>query len=887
MCRLNRNALVIVAAAIFIAFGLISPVSAFYFEFDYFETDKLTYEVGETIHMVAKVTADFSEDGWCYVSFAIVTDFGPVFDDDYFIQSSPETRILTSSYTIQPEHTFPGINGTNGFAIFNIETFDGYSQGASETIGFSITKGPLTAYALEPLSVPYGTDKSFNLGIVSAHNSSITLSNNPVSIDIHDSNSELVMHSNEVTDNNGVVTVNWTSSLGPPGDYNLTVSCSGTDAFYPLSKSFTLTAQPPESNLIVISQSDSVYCQSHDGSHVDLAELLVKHLNHLSESINGSIVRWSTEFANGSMTSLGNGTYSSTIAFAVDPGLYCVNVTATAPSYQAASTSVLVTAIQRDVIVNIESAQPTTCGQSINIDVVVIDQAANTTINAIPLSAILTIGSSPELITQGMTNESGCFRFSFLIPETSWGTGVISVQTNETTHYVQTHYQEPLNVSFIPAVTYEILFPSALGYETEILLHLTDPLDADVGSISVELLNSTGYVLAIGSSDAMGLILLQWYTMQGTQVGLANYSLIILDAPSKHVCEATLLLEFMTYYPLTFLSAHTIWDVVRGHTATVSFSIESDWPFQQSIAITLLDSEHQLSTTEIILTDTTVNLTFTIAHNVTLGVHTIVISINETECIAIGPFDFELIVYGIMDADVVIMEAFYGETLFMNLDIHDDNGSIPNAINISVFVDHVGNPFFVRMNLSPSLFGSIPLPLWINPGTHNITLEVSSPWLETTNKFLSVLIWMRTNLTLTISVDGRGEDGQSSAEQIGAYTEAIAAAISSGSIMSPPPILLRDTTPTDSPTARDTSPANCPKLSSGTSNRSTVWANSLISLSGNGQRVRSFRDLIELVLTPVVMISSTDLEVQPNETMPHSASEGPATTTSASKSRFS
>ncbi len=884
---MNRNALVIFAIAVFIAFGLISPVSAFYFEFDYFETDKLAYEVGETIHMVAKVTADFSEDGWCYVSFAVVTDFGPVFDDDYFIPPSPETRILTSSYIIRPEHTFPGVNGTSGFVIFNIEAFDGYSQGASETIGINITKGPLTAYALEPLSVPYGTNKSFDLGIVSVHNSNITLSNSPVSIDIYNSNNELVVHSNDTTDNNGVVTVNWNSSLGPPGDYNLTVSCNGTDAFHLLSESLTLTVQPPESSLIVISHSNSVHCQSHDGSHTDLADLLVKHLNHLSEPINDSIATWSTEFANGNMASLGNGTYSSTIAFAVNPGLYWVNVTATNPSYQVALTSVLITAIQRDVIVNVESAQPAICGQSIIIDVVVTDQTANTTINAIPLSVSLSIGNSTEIIAQGTTNESGCFRHSFLIPETSWGIGVISVQTNETTHYVQTHCQEPLNVSFIPKVTHETLFPSALGYETAILLHLTDPLDTDVGSISVELLNSTGYILATGTSDMIGLILLQWYTTPGTQVGLENYSLIILDEPSKHVCETTLLLEFMTYYPLTLSSVHTIWNVVRGQNATICFSIESEWAFQQTIGIDLLDSEHQLSTTEIIVTDTLVNLTFTIAHNVFLGMHTITVSINNTKCIAIGPFDLELIVYGTMDANIVIMEAFYGETIAMSLDVHDDNGSIPNSINVNVFVDHIGDPFFVWMNLSPSLLGSIPLPLWIIPGVHNITFEVSNPWLETANRSLAVLIWMRTNLILKISVDERGQDGQSSVEPFGIQTEVIAASISSGSIMSPPPILLRDTTPTDSPTARDTSPANCPKLSSGTSNRSTVWANSLISLSGNGHRVRSLRDLIELALVSVAMTSSTDLEVQPNETIPHSASEGPATTTSARRSRFS
>ena len=879
--------MVIIAIAVFITFGLISPVSAFYFEFDYFETDKLTYEVGETIHMVAKATADFSEDGWCYVSFAVVTDSGSVFDDDYFIPPSPDTRIIASSYIIQPEHTSPGVNGTSGFVIFNIEAFDGYSQGASETIGINITRGPLTAYALEPLSVPYGTDKSFDLGIVSAHNNNVTLSNSPILIDIHNSNNELVVLSNDTTDNDGVVTVNWNSSMGPPGEYNLTVSCNGTNAFRPLSESLTLTVQPPESSLTVISHSDSVHCQSYDGSHTDLADLIVKHLDHISEPINDSAIRWSTEFGNGNMTSLGNGTYSSTIAFSVDPGLYLVNVTATNPSYQAAQTSVLITAIQRDVIINVEYAQPAISGQSISIDVVVTDQAANTTINAIPLSVSLTLGNSTDIEIQGATNESGCFTHSFLVPEASWGVGVISVQTNETTHYVQTQYQESLNVSFIPEVTHEVLFPSALGYETAISLHLMDPLGTDVGSISVELLNSTGYVLAIGMSDAIGLIQLQWYTTPGTHVGLENYSLIILDEPSKHVYETTLLIELATYYPLTFSPVHTMWDVLRGQTATVSFIIESEWAFQQTIGISFLDSEHQLSTTEIILTDTAVNFTFTVAHNVSLGVHTITVSINDTQYIVIGPFDFELIVYGTMDAVIAVTEAFYGETIAMSLDVHDDNSSIPSSINVSIFVDNIGDPFFIWTNLSPNLIDSIPLPLWINPGVHNITLEVSSPWLETTNASLAVLIWMRTNLTITISVNEGEQDGQSSAEPFGIQPEAIAAAISSGSIMSPPPILLRDTTPTVSPTARDTSPPNCPKLSSGTSNRSTVWANSLIFLSGNGQRVRNLRDLIELALVSVAMTSSTDLEVQPNEMIPHSASEGPTTTTSVRRSRFS
>ena len=135
------------------AVAFAAPVAALSFDFQYFETDQMTYEVGETIDMVAKMIAEYDEGGWCYVSFAVVTDKGPVFDDAYFISSSPNIRYFTSSYIIIPEDTSPFPDSITAYVIFNVEIFDKYSQGASETIEVNITRGRIQARAITPLTI--------------------------------------------------------------------------------------------------------------------------------------------------------------------------------------------------------------------------------------------------------------------------------------------------------------------------------------------------------------------------------------------------------------------------------------------------------------------------------------------------------------------------------------------------------------------------------------------------------------------------------------------------------------------------------------------------------------------------------------------------------------
>ena len=112
-----------------IALSLITPVAAApYLDFQYFETDKTVYVVGEKIDMVSKLIADFDEGGWCYVSFTVVADSGPVFSDEKFISASSDMQFLTASYTILPDDVSPGLEIETAYVIFNLEIFDKYSQ---------------------------------------------------------------------------------------------------------------------------------------------------------------------------------------------------------------------------------------------------------------------------------------------------------------------------------------------------------------------------------------------------------------------------------------------------------------------------------------------------------------------------------------------------------------------------------------------------------------------------------------------------------------------------------------------------------------------------------------------------------------------------------------
>jgi hypothetical protein len=319
---------------------LVIPVSAFYFDFQYFETDKLVYEVGESIDMVAKIIADFSDEGWCFVSFAVVTDIGPSYADEYFISSSPAVRFLNSSYTILPDHASPGETGIDALVLFTVEIYDTVTQSAGDNIEITINRGHLVTIPLASLSVELGTNTSIPLRISSIHNSNIVYSNEFVNLRLENEDTQTVLLTNTTTTADGLVYLNWNESIGPSGHYNLTVSCGGNEDFLPMSNSFQFTVLPASSNLTIVSAPETVYCQSPDGNHINLARITIAHSNLNQSPIIDSIVQWNTSFGSGVLTNMGNGSYSSMIAFNIGPGLYRINFTAINSQYQTIETSI-------------------------------------------------------------------------------------------------------------------------------------------------------------------------------------------------------------------------------------------------------------------------------------------------------------------------------------------------------------------------------------------------------------------------------------------------------------------------------------------------------------------------------------------------------------------
>jgi hypothetical protein len=338
----KRKETVLLPISLILIACLAIPVSAFYFDFQYFETDKLVYEVGETVDMVAKLIADFSNDGWCYVSFAVVTDLGPSFADEYFIPPSPFVRYLNSSYTILPEHTSPSVTGVQAFVLFTVEIFDTVSQSAGDNIQITINRGHLTTIPLSSLSVQFGSNTSIPLKIASVHNDNVIYSGETVSIHVENSTSQTVLQTNTTTTPTGMVYLNWSESFGPPGLYSLTVSSAGNDDFLPFTDSFQVTVLPAMSNLSIVSSPDSVYCQSPDATHIEQAEIIVEHSDLASNPIDGSTVDWVSSFGSGVLVSFGNGQYSNMIPFNTSPGTYHINFTAVNSQYQIVETSAII-----------------------------------------------------------------------------------------------------------------------------------------------------------------------------------------------------------------------------------------------------------------------------------------------------------------------------------------------------------------------------------------------------------------------------------------------------------------------------------------------------------------------------------------------------------------
>lgn len=359
--KMRKRASAVLLISMVIIFGLTIPASAFYFDFQYFETDKLVYEVGETVEMAARLIADFGPEGWCYVSFSVVTDLGPAFADEYFIPPLPSARILTSSYSILPEDTNPGESGSQVFVLFSAEMFDTVSQGAEDSVEVSIVRGHLTVSPLSSLIVQSGTEATISLRVTSTHSDNIPYRNEEINIEVQNPASEIVLNDNLTTGLDGSFGLNWNNSMGLPGTYNLVVTGFGNDDFLGFSKTFQIEMMPATANLTIISAPEYVQCQSPDGSHYESADIVVRHESANQTHIDDSIVCWNATFGNGLLLNLGNGDYSTSIDFRLIPGVYTLNITAINMKFQTASITIAVA-----VIKNILHFLPATTNLSVN-----------------------------------------------------------------------------------------------------------------------------------------------------------------------------------------------------------------------------------------------------------------------------------------------------------------------------------------------------------------------------------------------------------------------------------------------------------------------------------------------------------------------------------------
>lgn len=266
--------------------------------------------------------------------------------------------------------------------------------------------------------------------------------------------------------------------------------------------------------------------------------------------------------------------------------------------------------------------------------------------------------------------------------------------------------------------------------------------------------------------------------------------------PQYQTAETTTVVNVLAN-PLQFSAIQPYWNVTRGDNVTIEFLIEPTLDWNQSIQLQFTDEAMQFSLVSDVQPNISSFLTIPIWHNISVGQHTVNISsMNEHYQFTTTP-QINLIVTGTLEANVSVATAYYDETLEFNLEVLDDNNQSVSLVEISIFCDNAITPFALTGYVNSSTTQTVSLPMWISPGIHNITFRINSQYFKTINYSISIRVWMRTNITIVISTSDYIVEGPQDL--------AISRRISSGSIMSPPPILFKGITSTNPSTARLTS----------------------------------------------------------------------------------
>ena len=874
--HLRNYAIGSICISVIIILSLSSPVSAYYFDFISFETDQLVYEVGETITMVSDLIADFSETGWCYVSFAVVSDMGTAHTDAYYIPASTSVQHPSSSYLISADDTSPGIDGTQAYVMFSAEIYDTFSEGGSDTIIVNITRGHLEIEPLVPLITSYGSDTSFSFRIHSIHNENVVYSNNNISIGILNQIGESVLNTSTITDANGEFSFIWNSSIGPSAIYNMSISSQGDDDFIPFNESFLVTVEPAESILKIVSAPETIVCQSYDGSLFEYAELIVEHLDNEGIKLNDSSVNWSFNSAIGNLTLIGSGFYRALIPFHVNPGLYTINFSATSPNHQNAFNSTQIESVKRDVELSHLPFPIPVADSTFTAHISVDDIINHSGIPSIPVNVTLIINNTVVDNSIIFSNESGFVNYVVEIPPNLYGDGLIHATILETQNNNPAQEFWSFVINYNPMVSITSTNDIILGKNNQIHICITDFHSRGLDNATIELWNPNNALVSTNFTDTQGQCILNWLPDESLSVGSHQYKIVILNNTDEFINQSVYDLLLILHYPIIIEEMPENNIAIRGSLYLLNITITSPLIENQNIDLIIQDDFNEIY--QYVLVDVNQNATIClpIDNNFTLGIRKLHFYMNNPNFTFVNSDDIELFVKGNMITNQSIKSAFYSEELILDLKIKDDNMSVLQMISLVVSYDD--GSLISIYNVSLDGYVSLPLPISLGVGTHSALIMLLHPLFKSSNITIEFTIFIRTSITITYSIVGIDTP------PVPAQDAPIASSISSGLIISPPPTLFNETTSISLLTTRFTSLDSCPKLSSGTSNRSTVLENASSSSSGNGQMVFNLNDFIKSFSES--RISSTDLDVEPNDMTPHSALVGPIISKSSRRCEF-
>ncbi len=861
----------IVISTIVLLFA-IHPVAAVEFTLTSFDTDKLVYEVGETIHMAAMLTADYEEPGYCYVGFYVTGGQGTIFSDAYYIDASPDPRTLYSSYTIHPDNVSPGINGTQVTAQFNYDFYDErFTDAGTRSVVVNVSRGHLEANPLTDLRATKGKNVTFTFKINSIFSETIGLSNESVAIGIANKTS-LVYETSAKTSIEGIFSFTWLTENVTPSTYNLTVVTTGNDDFLPLNESFELVVDPPPALLNMTRHPTAVLCQSADGSSFETVTYEFRYLTEQNESIDGGILTWQSSFSNGSTTLYESGLFRVNVSFPVPPGIYTLNFTATHSSFQPASCIDNVTVVRRPLSILVLNDSNALAGSNYSLSLFLFDNLTGLGVSNIHLDLDLQIGTSSFLF-YGETNQTGWLSTIIPLPTTSWGESTLTITTNASVYYANLTHIVSVPTYFEPSFhlsTSQVM----VGETNNIVCTLSNPLGQPLAGVPISLLDDQGHPLASNYSDSDGVSVLIWNLTSLPPDLSVSITLHIDGCPQQYQAALDSVLTFDVLVPLHIESPTLALSCLRNSSATVNMTAFSPWIEGERITLSLLDLNGTFVANQSVTVGEQSSVSIFFDTNASLGFHLIRVTSSNKSLSLNTSFEVTISLYDSFHLEIDQFSAFYNEGLFMELHAWDSAGTVINTISVRLWLDSLEGVIELESaNISTQLL--VPFNSDVSPGGHLVCIEISGTWYTPQNHTLNIFVWIRTSIALVVTTN---ESNHTS----GSTFQTMADNNSLGSIIRPPPILFNETTSVASDAVRSTSRDSCPRLSSGTSNRSTVSENSLTISVGNGQTTLNLRDLASCGL--VASNSSTVLDVLPNDTIPHFADSGPVIITSVNMS---